>query len=161
MLHLDSEEPIAEAAVPAAGGGGGCRCDERRPLRHTSSVFGLLPSFMLAIAPKCPFCWAAYMSALGSVGISIQIPYQPWLLPLMAGLLLVNLAALFSRARARGRYGAFLLCLLGGATITSGKFLLESPMLVALGLGCILAGSLWSASFKKSPRRGDARSAVA
>ena len=108
----------------------------------------ILPGFLLAIAPKCPFCWAAYMGALGSMGISVQIPYQPWLLPLLVGLLAVNLAALFLRARSRGRFGPFYLCLLGGAAIIGGKFLLDSSAAMALGVACILAGSVWSAALR-------------
>jgi hypothetical protein len=88
------------------------------------------------------------MSAFGSLGISIQIPYQPWLLPLMLTLLLVNLAALLMRARARGRYGPFLLCLTGGSLIITGKFLIGSNPMIITGLGCILAGSLWSATLR-------------
>lgn len=92
------------------------------------------------------------MSAFGSLGISIQIPYQPWLLPLVLTLLLVNLAALLMRARARGRYGPFLLCLTGGSIIVTGKFLLESNPMIIGGLACIVTGSLWSATLRTGDR---------
>ena len=115
-----------------------------------SGLLGVISGILFAVAPKCPLCWAGYISAFGSLGISIQIPYQPWLLPLMAGLLLVNLVALFLRARARGRYSAFCLCLVGGLLIVSGKLVLESTPVVLLGLASIIAGSLWSAALGKS-----------
>ena len=122
----------------------------RKPSRQ-SGLWAVISAVLLAVAPKCPLCWAAYMSAFGSLGISIQIPYQPWLLPLMAGLLLVNLAALFLRARARRRYGPFGLCLAGVVAIVFGKFVLVSGTpLMALGLAAIIAGSLWSAHGKRS-----------
>ena len=115
-------------------------------------LWAIISAVLLAVAPKCPLCWAAYMSAFGSLGISIQIPYQPWLLPLMAGLLLVNLAALFLRARRR--YGPFSLCFSGVAAIVAGKFVLVSGTpLMTLGLAAIVAGSLWSASaHRKRPQ---------
>jgi len=93
------------------------------------------------------------MSAFASLGISIEIPYQPWLLPLLTGLLAVNLIALFLRARSRKRYGPFFLCLLGGSAIAIGKFGLESGILIAFGLGCLIAGSLWSAALGRRTRR--------
>lgn len=93
------------------------------------------------------------MSALGSMGISVQIPYQPWLLPLLMGLLAVNLAALFLRAKSRNRFGPFFLCLLGGSTIVAGKFLIESSLVMATGVACILAGSLWSAALRPRHHR--------
>jgi hypothetical protein len=112
-----------------------------------------VPGFLIAIAPKCPFCWAAYMSAFASLGISVEIPYQPWLIPLLTGLLAVNLIALFLRARSRKRYGPFFLCLFGGSAIAIGKFGLESGILIAFGLACLIAGSLWSAALGRRPRR--------
>ena len=87
------------------------------------------------------------MSALGSMGISVQIPYQPWLLPLLCGLLGVNLIALFLRARNRDSFGPFYLCLTGGSAIVIGKFFtIGSGYLMAGGLACLITGSLWSAA---------------
>ena len=86
------------------------------------------------------------MSAFASLGISVEIPYQPWLLPLLTGLLAVNLIAMFLRARSRNRFGPFSLCLLGGAAVTIGKFGLDSGAVIALGLACLIAGSLWNAT---------------
>ena len=118
----------------------------RRP-----GLWAIASAILVAVAPKCPLCWAAYMSAFGSLGISIQIPYQPWLLPLVAGLLLVNLAALLLRARARRRYGPFSLCLAGVAAVIVGKFVLVSGTpFMTLGLAAIISGSLWSAHGKRA-----------
>ena len=123
---------------------GSARHRSGKPAR--SGSWAVVSAVLLALAPKCPFCWAAYMSAFGSLGISVRIPYQPWLLPLMAGLLAVNLAALFLRARARRRYGPFALCFLGVIAIAIGKFVLPSGgLLMASGLVAIVAGSLWNA----------------
>jgi hypothetical protein len=143
---VNAKTPIPETGNSARLPSCGCGSEGAR-----LGLLGILPSILLAIAPKCPFCWAAYMSALGSLGISIQLPFQPWLLPLLTGLLAVNLVALLLRARSRGRFGPFYLCLLGGAIIVGGKFAIESAPMMALGLACILAGSCWNATLR--PRR--------
>lgn len=100
----------------------------------------------MAITPKCPVCWAAYLAALGSFGISIQIPYQPWLLPLLTVLLVLNLAAVYLRARTRGQYAPFLLCSLGVIGLAAGKYAADSPAIIAAGLACVIAGSIWNAA---------------
>ena len=70
---------------------------------------------------------------------------------LVAGLLLVNLAALLLRARARRRYGPFSLCLAGVAAVIVGKFVLVSGTpFMTLGLAAIISGSLWSAHGKRA-----------
>ena len=53
-------------------------------------VFPLL----IAVFPKCPICWAAYMSALGIAGI-MHIPYSPWLIPLFVLGIGINLWLLY------------------------------------------------------------------
>src|SRR6185295_9869795 len=75
---------------------------EKRSQRATSSVVGSLASLALAFFPKCPICWAAYMSLFGIVGLD-RIPYSPWLQPVLAAVMLINLASVWWRARSTGR----------------------------------------------------------
>ncbi|MGI9244776.1 MAG: hypothetical protein ACR2RV_28490 [Verrucomicrobiales bacterium] len=149
---MNTRLPIPDPAPTAKVS---CSCDGIR--KHAASgrrgLAAVAPAFLIAIAPKCPLCWAAYMSAFASLGISIEIPYQPWLLPLLTGLLAVNLIAMFLRARSRNRFGPFSLCLLGGAAITIGKFGIDSGAAIALGLACLIAGSLWSAALGRRHQR--------
>lgn len=146
LQTLNANLPIPD---PARSAKLTCSCEHRcgaRGSRRTARLAAIVPGILIAIAPKCPFCWAAYLSAFASLGISVEIPYQPWLLPVLTGLLAVNLIALLLRARGRKRFGAFFLCLLGGAAIVIGKSSFESGLLIALGLACLIAGSLWNAA---------------
>ena len=60
--------------------------------RKTSSpLLGSLASLALAFFPKCPICWAAYLSVFGIAGLD-RIPYSPWLQPVLAKAMLINLA---------------------------------------------------------------------
>jgi protein SCO1/2 len=48
--------------------------------KSTPPIFATLASLAFAFFPKCPVCWAAYLSLFGIVALE-QIPYAPWLLP--------------------------------------------------------------------------------
>ncbi len=63
-------------------------------------------SLTTAFFPKCPICWATYLSVFGITGLE-QLPYTPWLLPLFAGLMLINLGSLWLREHARQRIIGF------------------------------------------------------
>jgi hypothetical protein len=67
--------------------------------------FSALTAILVAVMPKCHFCWVALTSALG-VGPVIN---SDWLQPLAVALLFLSLSALLVRARRRGGYGPFIL----------------------------------------------------
>lgn len=105
-----------------------------------SSVF---VSLLIAFFPKCPFCWAAYMSVFGSLSLS-QLPYAPWLLPIFYSFLALHLIILLLKARIKG-YGPFLLSLVGAIIIFSGRtFLPNNNVIMIVGMIMILSGSLWN-----------------
>jgi protein SCO1/2 len=65
-----------------------------------SRPVAVLPVLALAMAlfPRCPVCWSAYLSVFGIAGLE-QLPYSPWLLPVLACLILVNLGSLWLQSR--------------------------------------------------------------
>jgi protein SCO1/2 len=117
-------------------------------LRATSPLFGTAVALGLALFPKCPFCWAAYLSLFGIAGLE-SIPYSPWLQPLLAILLLSNLTSVWFRARATGRMIPFYLVTAGALTIIASKVFAAPETAGLTGVFLTLAGSVWSA-FSKS-----------
>ena len=107
-------------------------------------VLGSTVALALALFPKCPLCWAAYMSLFGIAGIG-SIPYSPWLQPILAILLLVNLASIWLRARSTGRMTPFYLASVGAVALIASKVFAGLDPLGTAGVICTLAGSIWSA----------------
>jgi hypothetical protein len=98
-------------------------------------------SLLIAFFPKCPVCWATYMSMFGSVWLA-RTPYVAWLYPLLVGLSALNLLLLLKRAPKKG-YGPFLLGLTGVAVILGGRSLLpQDRWLLFCGMALMVASSL-------------------
>ena len=116
--------------------------------RAASPVFGTVVALGLALFPKCPFCWAAYLSLFGIAGLE-SIPYSPWLQPLLAILLLSNLTSVWFRGRATGRMIPFYLVTAGALTIIASKILAAPVAAGFIGVFLTLAGSIWS-TFNRS-----------
>jgi protein SCO1/2 len=110
----------------------------------TSSITGTVASVAFAFFPKCPICWAAYMSMFGIVGLD-RIPYSPWLQPLLATVMLINLFSVWLRARAIGRMIAFYLASAGAILLITSKLVPGFEKAAFTGIGLTLAGSLLSA----------------
>ncbi|UOQ72027.1 hypothetical protein [Hymenobacter cellulosilyticus] len=101
-----------------------------------------LVSIGIAFFPKCPLCWAAYMSVLGSIGITWLPSYQPWMLPGLVGLLLIHLYLLFRQLAAQ-RYAAFACSIVGAGCILLARTGLGlSSWLALAGIAALVAGSL-------------------
>ena len=79
-------------------------------------VFSTLASLAVAFFPKCPVCWAGYMSMFGIASLG-QIPYSPWLLPVLVVAMLINLGSVWVRGRATGRMSPFYLVSAGAIAI--------------------------------------------
>lgn len=126
----------------------------RRAAPAGLAVIGSAASVVAAFFPKCPMCWAAYLSLFGIASLE-RLPYSPWLQPLFVGLMLVNLASLWLRARAAGTYVGFGLAA-AGALVVGGLVLgLGWSGAAPAGIALTLVGSLLGV-FRK-PRK--ARSA--
>ena len=104
------------------------------------ATLGALAALGLAIFPKCPACWAAYLSMLGIAGLE-RIPY-PWVAPLLAAAALVNLASVWLRARSTHRWTGAWLVTAGAAMIGLSRF---GWPLAGWGVAATLIGSVVSA----------------
>lgn len=104
-----------------------------------SGVFAL----MVAFFPKCPMCWAAYLSLFGIAGAE-WLTHSPWLLPLFVLVLSVNVASLWWIGKRSQRRGGFYLAALGALTIIVGSLWLERTSISVSGIALTVAGSLMS-----------------
>lgn len=106
--------------------------------RSTPSV---ILSILIAFFPKCPMCWAVYMSMFGSLGLA-KLPYMKWLLPVMMIFLAIHLFFLYKRIRVAG-YLPFIISMLGAVFIMSSRaFFPGTQWSLVAGVGMILTGSL-------------------
>jgi len=128
-----------------------CSCGNTPPAADKKLVTGarktskalpsILLSLLIAFFPKCPFCWAAYMSMFGTVGLA-RLPYMPWLLPLLMVLLGIHVFVQYKKTAKKG-YLPFVVSLAGALTILAARlyFPAEKSVLIA-GMLAIAAGSL-------------------
>ena len=97
-------------------------------------------SVAIAFFPKCPVCWAAYLSVFGIAGLE-QLPYSPWLLPLLASLMLINLGSLRLQQRSPQGPAGFYLAAMGAFLILVCGIGLELPYASAAGIILTVMGS--------------------
>jgi protein SCO1 len=131
-LHWDEQEVVDRAIEVLA--------EQDSGPRVTTPILGTLASVAVAFFPKCPICWAAYLSMLGVTGLSL--PYSPWLQPVLALLILANIVSVWLRGRATGRMTGPYLVIAGALSILVSKIATGSPKLALLGILLTLAGSL-------------------
>jgi protein SCO1/2 len=113
-------------------------------------VFATLASIAVAFFPKCPVCWAGYMSMLGIASLG-QIPYSPWLQPVFVVVMLINLGSVWVRGRSTGRMSPFYLVSAGALAILVSRQGPGVEKAAAWGVGLTFAGSMLSAlSVRKS-----------
>ena len=96
---------------------------------------------LLALFPKCPICWAVYLSAFGISGLN-SIPYSPWLIPWIILAILVNLIVLYRNAKMRNGLTPFWLSLVGALLVIGPGYQFSSQIFSIVGVVCILTGSL-------------------
>jgi protein SCO1/2 len=136
VIEIRNEEPEEEKdpiprSIPANG-------------RVAPPLLGSVASVGLAFFPKCPVCWAAYLSSLGIAGLE-QSAFSPWLQPLLILVMLVNLASVWIRGRTTGRWGALCLVSAGSAAILLSQTGVYGSTPAVLGVMLTLAGSVWNA----------------
>ncbi|WAC02252.1 hypothetical protein N7U66_00250 [Lacinutrix neustonica] len=108
-----------------------------------SSIYSVGLSLLIGLFPKCPVCWAAYLSIFGSYSLS-KLPFMPWLMPVFVGFLGIHLYLVYRNIKNRG-IGPFATSVLGAGIILAGKMLFEgNTAFMITGMVCILAGSLWN-----------------
>lgn len=116
-----------------------------KPISKTKKTFRAIPSMFLSILiaffPKCPVCWAVYMSMFGSLGLA-QLPYMGWLLPVLMVFMMVHLFMIYKKSTAKN-YLPFWLSLTGTFIILIGRFsFADEKWLLITGMIFIITGSL-------------------
>lgn len=98
-------------------------------------------SVLIAFFPKCPMCWAVYMSMFGSLGLA-KLPYVPWLLPLLLACMALHLFMLWRKIPNVG-WWPLVLSVAGFAAIISVR-MADAPCTAVLvvGMSFIVGGSL-------------------
>jgi protein SCO1/2 len=150
-IHWDEQQVVDRTIeVLKEESGRGASDVSQRPAdsparRKTASpVFGTLASVAVAFFPKCPICWAGYLSVFGIAGLE-QIPYYPWLQPVFVAVMLINLGSIWLRGRSTGRMRGFYLVSAGALAIVVSKMGLGWENAATWGVALTLAGSLLSA----------------
>ena len=115
-----------------------------------SALIGAVASLGVAFFPKCPVCWATYLSLFGIAGLD-RIPLPSWLQPLLVAAMLINLASAWLRGWATGRFTGPLLVSAGAAVIFASQPAPGWEGAGPWGVGLILAGSLMCARARPQP----------
>ncbi|MEM0577429.1 hypothetical protein [Flavobacterium polysaccharolyticum] len=116
--------------------------EQDKPNFRFKSLSSVALSVLIAFFPKCPLCWAAYMSLFGFLGLS-QLPYMSWLLPVLLVFLGIYLVILYRKSHKNG-YIPFQLSLTGAILLLIGKLFFPLEKWIAvLGMIFIISSSLW------------------
>lgn len=120
----------------------------------SSLNFGIVPALVVAILPKCPLCFAAYLSAFGLFGIS-PLQYGSWILPLVIFFSAVTIVIFFRQARRNAGYDPFFLSLTGLTLISVGKFYFENDWLMYAGIAILFISAAWLSKAKRKVCRNN------
>jgi hypothetical protein len=145
--HCECDQPFERPAYKLPGKAG----TVGNTKKTARAVPSMLLSLLIAFFPKCPFCWAAYMSMFGSLGLA-QLPYLKWLLPVLMALLAVHLFLLYKKIPQKG-YLPFVLSLAGAIIIIGGRtYFPAEKWLLITGMSLVISGSLLNSfSFARLP----------
>lgn len=118
-------------------------------LKHYWNVVGkifnnflsVLPSIIVAFFPKCPICWAVYLSMFGIAGLN-TIPYSPWLLPVFCVVMGINLFILFAYAKTRNGFLPFYISAIGALFIIVLGLVMNIKFALYSGVTLVFIGSL-------------------
>jgi protein SCO1/2 len=109
----------------------------------TSTIQSVGFPLLLAFFPKCPVCWAVYLSAFGVSGLQ-SIPYSPWLAVLIIVAMVINLVILYRKGRQRNGLIPFWLSLVGGILLIGPGYLLSNQISSMFGLVFMIMGALFN-----------------
>jgi len=148
-----NEQQVVERAIEILHEESGNNSQASNKRNAAASTMGTLASLAIAFFPKCPICWAAYLSVFGIAGLD-RIPYAPWLQPVLALIMLINLGSVWLRSRATHRMLSFYFAVGGVAVILISKLSHGWEKFAICGVLLTLAGSVLSAlgtSKKRQP----------
>lgn len=106
---------------------------------------GAVPGVGISLLPKlmCPACWPAYAGIVSALGLGALVSTK-YLLLLTAFFLSITLLTLGLKASRRNGYGPLGLGSLASAMILSGKFYFDLSQTTYVGLGLLVAASVWN-----------------
>lgn len=118
--------------------------------RHKKSRWGRVLqkniSFVLALfiafSPKCPICWAAWLSGLGLISAN-SIPYRPWYLYISIALISLNIVTLYLLNK-KHDLRPLVINMTGVLLIIVNRFTINSSLFMIAGGILLLAGAAWS-----------------
>jgi protein SCO1 len=100
-------------------------------------------SFLLLLFPKCPICWATYLSVFGLTGIS-WLEYNPNLIWAFGILSIINLVFMLKKAKNINSYFPFVIALTGYSILFS-SIVTDSPKIISyISVGLITISALAS-----------------
>lgn len=145
-LHWDESQVVDRAVELLQDDAASPRAPRSRlsePKVAATTITGTLASLAWAFFPKCPMCWAAYLSVFGIAGIE-KIFSSSKMQVVLVGMMLINIVSVWFRGRATRRMSGFYLVCAGVVTIILGKAAAWDQAAVA-GVLLTVTGSLWSA----------------
>ena len=111
------------------------------PGRKLSNLFSPLFSLIIIFSPKCPICWAFYLSLLGITNVRM-LQMTNWLLPIFLLLLSISLFASYRKARIRNGLMPIYISMAGMSIILLFWWLMKIHPAGYLGIALIMVGSL-------------------
>jgi len=138
-----NENDVVRRAMEVLNENSASEINRQTRAAFASPLFATAVAVGLALFPKCPLCWAAYISLFGIAGLE-SIPYSPWLQPVLAIMLLLNMTSVWFRARSTGRLMPFYLVTAGALAIIMSKVFNGLSVVAIFGIILTLSGSLWS-----------------
>ena len=106
---------------------------KRDYLKNTVSV---ISGILIALFPKCPVCWATYMSILGIAG-STGISYNKNILFYIVFVAFANLAYTFYKLRASGNFMPLFLQVAGYLMLFINRGYLGNDFLIVVGISLL------------------------
>ncbi len=108
--------------------------------RTLSSALAVAPAVGIALLPKCPFCWAAWLNALG-IAVLEDIPYAI-ITPLLAAMLLLAVWLAWRRGRVRGSHVGTAFTIASAIAVLGFGVALELPHAPEVGIGLGILGAV-------------------
>jgi protein SCO1 len=108
--------------------------------KYAFIIYNSLIPILLAFFPKCPLCWAAYLSAFGISGVS-WLKYNPKYLPVLIVAMLLNVFIIYRQYRLNNYY-PLILSLSGSSLLVVATVFDFSMILKICGMALVITSSL-------------------
>ena len=125
-------------------------CNQKKTCgrQKRSKFFSWLPTFLLIILPKCPFCLMAYSGAISLCSGKMMYPHADSYSVYIIGLLsILTCAGIIFNYRDKRTNIAIGLALLGVVLILSGQLWLMSEVAYYIGVLVLIFGIWFNGSF--------------